>query len=60
MDRKDVFKFIAVFVFLVIVFSIGVYVHYLYFFFNIWLAPTIFWVIIFSALIAYSAVNDYI
>ncbi|MEH7809886.1 hypothetical protein NSS76_19385 [Bacillus sp. FSL R5-0654] len=58
MDSEDVLKYIGVFMLSVIVLSIGVYVHYLYFFFDIWLAPTIFWVIFFSALIAYSAVND--
>lgn len=58
MDREDVFKFIVAFILLVIVFSIGVYVHYLDFVFNIWLAPTIFWIIVVSAVIALWCVNE--
>ena len=55
---EDVLKYFGIFMLSVIVLSIGVYAHYLYIFFDIWLAPTIFWVIIVSALIASLVVND--
>lgn len=58
MDMEDVLKYFGIFMLSVIVLSIGVYVHYLYHFFDIWLAPTIFWVIFISALIASLVVND--
>ncbi|MGE1145686.1 hypothetical protein [Bacillus pumilus] len=58
MDREDVFKFIVAFILLVIVLSIGAYVHYLGFVFDIWLAPVVFWIIVVSAVVAFYFVNE--